>query len=90
MGRAKDLKDAYEQAIWLHPEVRAKVIADQHRKEQQRLQDERKKQDQIARKAQGKALPSSTSRPLNAQPTPAASLDESIGAALDDILLRQG
>lgn len=28
-GRAKDLPSAYEQAIWLNPNVRAKVIADQ-------------------------------------------------------------
>ena len=90
MGKASDLKDAYEKAIWMHPEVRSKLIAEQHKAEQQRLIEEKRKQDQIARQARGKRLPSTTSAATTAMPGQAASLDESIGSTLDDILARQG
>ena len=90
MGKASDLKDAYEKAIWLHPEIRSKLIAEQHKAEQQRLIEEKRKQDQIARRAQGKRLPSTTSAATTTLPGQAASLDESIGSALDEILARQG
>lgn len=41
-GQAKDLADAYEQAIWVHPETRAKLL------EKQETERRKKEADQVA------------------------------------------
>jgi hypothetical protein len=45
-GQAKDLQDAYEQAMWLHPEVRTKLLekqeADRRKKEAEQAANARK------------------------------------------------
>lgn len=45
-GQAKDLQDAYEQAIWLHPEVRTKLLekqeADRRKRESEQAANARK------------------------------------------------
>lgn len=46
-GQAKSLKDAYEQAVWLVPEVRASLVAQQ----QAQAQEKRKKEAEAAKRA---------------------------------------
>jgi hypothetical protein len=48
-GRAKDLQDAYDKAIWAHPEVRTKLLAKQEQERTRKLADEAA----AARKAAG-------------------------------------
>lgn len=53
-GQVKDLADAYEQAIWLHPEVRQQLL--------QKQEAERRKKDEDAAKAARKAAATNVQR----------------------------
>lgn len=76
-GMAKDLKDAYEKAIYANPTVRAQVLAEQH------AQAEAQRKAQFAQKAQAAKTASSVNIPRRGI-TPAkgrvGSMDETIRA----------
>lgn len=50
-GQAKDLQDAYDQAVWANPETRALLIKDQEAKRQKEAQTKAKEKAETARKA---------------------------------------
>ncbi|WP_455184265.1 hypothetical protein [Azospirillum palustre] len=52
-GAAKDLADAYEQAVWARPELRQQMLAAQQQQETQRQQDRQRQQAARARQASG-------------------------------------
>jgi hypothetical protein len=63
-GRAKDLQDAYDKAIWINPEVRASLLAEQ---EKERVAKEAE-QAAAARKAAGANVTRRGTPPVSAKP----------------------
>lgn len=81
-GQAKTLEDAYEQAKWLVPDVRAKILAEEKAKEEAARIEEQKAAAKAAKKAAGTQLTSKGV--INAESKP-ASLRESLEQAYDRI-----
>lgn len=74
-GQAKDLQDAYEQAVYANPTTRALVLAEQQAKQR----------EEAAQKAQAAKVASSVnvrSRPAMPTSTPIGTMDETIRATL--------
>lgn len=59
-GRATGLTDAYDQAVWLHPELREELIAGRMQADQQRREAESRQRAEAARKAAGSVTGSPT------------------------------
>ena len=72
-GTAKDLKDAYEQAVWANPQTRALVIAEQQAKE-------RAEATQKAQAAKTAASVNVRTRPSMPVSQPIGSMDDTIRA----------
>jgi nitric oxide reductase activation protein len=49
-GAAKDLQDAYEQAVWARPDTRATLLAQQRAEEEQKRRAEAKQKAEDARR----------------------------------------
>jgi len=65
-GEAKDMEDAYQQAIWSHPEIRASLQAAQTRAaEEQRIAEQKAKADAAKAAAISVKGAPGGSRPLN-------------------------
>lgn len=82
-GQAKTLEDAYEQAKWLVPEVRAKILAEEKAKEEAARIEEQKKLAKEARKAAGTQL---NSKAAVAVESKAATMRETLEGAYDRIV----
>ena len=74
-GRAKDLSDAYEQAIWANPQTRAAMLAKQQAEAAAKVEAERKAQE--AKKANAVNVPRRGSVPASA---PTGTMDDTIRA----------
>lgn len=74
-GRAKDLSDAYEQAIWANPQTRAAMLAKQQAEVAAKVEAERKAQE--AKKANAVNVPRRGSVPAGA---PTGTMDDTIRA----------
>lgn len=76
-GAAKDLRSAYDQAIWINPTVRQKVLADQNA-EAARVAKEQQAEAERVRRANRKSASE------NDQPAPrkSSSMDDTINAVL--------
>ncbi len=74
-GRAKDLSDAYEQAIWANPQTRAFMLAKQQAEAAAKVEAERKAQE--AKKANAVNVPRRGSVPASA---PTGTMDDTIRA----------
>ena len=85
-GLAKDMSDAYEQAVYANPTVRAKVLADQRAAEEAKRMEEAKAAAEKARKAAGTNLQSKGSLPgsrvtRTIDETMSEAYDRAVGAA---------
>lgn len=74
-GRAKDLSDAYEQAVWANPQTRAAMLAKQQAEVAAKVEAERKAQE--AKKANAVNVPRRGSVPAGA---PTGTMDDTIRA----------
>lgn len=74
-GRAKDLSDAYEQAVWANPQTRAAMLAKQQAEVAAKVEAERKAQE--AKKANAVNVPRRGSVPASA---PTGTMDDTIRA----------
>lgn len=75
-GAAKDLQDAYEQAVWAHPETR-KAMSDKQEAERQKMAQVR------AAKAQKAAAASSRPAAVKGSPAEARSIDDTLAEVYD-------
>ena len=74
-GRAKDLSDAYEQAVWANPQTRAAMLAKQQAEVAAKVEAERKAQE--AKRANAVNVPRRGSVPAGA---PTGTMDDTIRA----------
>lgn len=74
-GQAKDLPDAYEQAVWANPTTRQAMIAEQ----QTKLREEATQKAQAAKQAASVNIKSRPSMPVS---TPIGTMDDTIRATL--------
>lgn len=81
-GQATDLKDAYDKAVWINPEVRAKLIARQQ--ETERKETEKAERAAKARKAANLNVAPRATPPGKA--TGKGTMEEALGSALDEAL----
>jgi hypothetical protein len=49
-GRAKDLQDAYDKAMWAHPDLRGQLLAEREREAEQKKQEEIRAKAQAAKR----------------------------------------
>lgn len=75
-GAAKDLQDAYDQAVWAHPETR-KAMSDKQEAERQKMAQVR------AAKAQKAAAASSRPAGVKGTPAEARSIDDTLAEVYD-------
>lgn len=80
-GQAKDLPDAYEQAVWANPTTRAAALAEQQAKARQEA-------TQKAQAARAAASVNTRARPSMPVSLPIGSMDETIRSALRNIQQR--
>jgi hypothetical protein len=80
-NQAKDLSDAYEQAVYANPETRALVIAEQQQKQREELAKK-------AQKAKQAGSVNIKTRPSLPSKTPIGTVDETIRETLENILGR--
>lgn len=76
-GRAKDLSDAYEQAVWANPQTRAAMLAKQQAEVAAKVEAERKAQEAKAKRANAVNVPRRGSVPAGA---PTGTMDDTIRA----------
>lgn len=77
-GLANDLQDAYEQATWRNPTVRARLLAEQQAQAEAKRQEEAKKKAEEARRA---AAVNVSSKPVPNPTDPLGSMEETMRAA---------
>lgn len=81
MGQARDLADAYEQAVWADPEIRKALIEEERKREAKRAAEEATRRAAEARRA---AMVNVRSSP-GASPAPPRSLRQTLEEAYDQI-----
>jgi hypothetical protein len=74
-GQAKDLQDAYEQAVWANPQTRTSLIAQQQ-------QEAKAKATQTAQAAKQAASVNTRARPSMPISQPIGTMDDTIRATL--------
>jgi hypothetical protein len=77
-GEAKDLKDAYDQAVWMNPETRKAMLSSQEKQKQEK----QKKIVKKAKKAAGTKIKSSSP---GTKPAKKKSIEETMSEAYDRI-----
>lgn len=78
-GQAKDLKDAYDQAVWANPQTRSQLLAQQAQQSTQQLQATAQQKRQLS---SGIAGAPGTAQPLQAITNPKATVREDVMEAM--------
>lgn len=78
-GQAKDLKDAYEQAVWANPQTRSQLLAQQAQQSTQQLQATAQQKRQLSASVAGAP---GTAQPLNGITNPKATVRDDVIAAM--------